>query len=236
MFSRIGANKTKIVGALVCGTGIKSASAYFLTKDYRSCEAYAKSGFSFRDYNNYREKMNFVKKQKSMMLIHVDDMYKTQKMCDIAVDKRKSEILYVPDKFRTHDIIKQAVLGGLIKIEISGKLFNEIFCGMSFVKLTNYNEVHNGFKFKTGLNIDTIKFNPNRTSCRGGIYFIKECDIGNWLRYNDKFMHYKRPVQISDDARIYIEDGKYKVDKFELGEREVIDKNDYMKDDDDYCY
>ena len=44
MFSRIGANKTKIFGALVCGTG---ASAYFLTKDYRSCEAYAKKWIFF---------------------------------------------------------------------------------------------------------------------------------------------------------------------------------------------
>ena len=52
----------------------------------------------------------------------------------------------------------------------TGKEFNEINKSVLW-KLTNIDEIHNSFVFKTGLNVDTIKFNPLGESELGGIYF-----------------------------------------------------------------
>jgi len=42
---------------------------------------------------------------------------------------------------------------------LTGKKFNEYFKNKYLVKLTTQTENHNGFQFKTGLNIDENKFN-----------------------------------------------------------------------------
>ena len=41
---------------------------------------------------------------------------------------------------------------------LTGKQFNEKYAGTKFVKLTNYSENHNNYKFKNGLNIDSVPF------------------------------------------------------------------------------
>jgi hypothetical protein len=57
---------------------------------------------------------------------------------------------------------------------IDGKTFNIINKNKKFVKLTNQTEIHNEYQFKDGLNIDTVKFNPQDKCKAGGFYFIEE--------------------------------------------------------------
>ena len=92
---------------------------------------------------------------------------------------------------------------------------------MKYYKILNEKENHNYFKFKTGLNIDTIEFN-NKDSCSpGGFYFAKE-DILGFLDYGC----WIREVTIPEDAMFHIEESynltKYKADKIILGKRRKI--------------
>ena len=113
---------------------------------------------------------------------------------------------------------------------ISGKEFNELYPDKTFIKLTNKDEIHNGFQFKTGLNIDTIQFNPTGECSTGGLYFCDENDVGRWIEYGNKKMTYYRVVKVLDDANIYIEEYKFKTDKFILGEKQsIFDNLNYCK-------
>src|SRR5579872_4720412 len=99
---------------------------------------------------------------------------------------------------------------------LTGKEFNTLFPNVEFVKLTNAKEKHNDFEFKDGLNTDTIVFNPNESCMPGGLYFTLKELAYRWIRYSTKFMKYMRKVTIPDDASVYIEDEKFKADKFIL--------------------
>jgi hypothetical protein len=116
-------------------------------------------------------------------------------------------------------------------LAVSGEEFNRIYKGKLFVKLTNSDENHNGFQFNTGLNVDTLPFNPKGECRAGGIYF---CEYGvhnmiEWLCYGEKRMVYYRYVQVPKDSRVYIESGKYKVDKLILSERKLIGEDILME-------
>lgn len=104
---------------------------------------------------------------------------------------------------------------------ITGKQFNEITKGKKFIKLTNVEEVHNGYKFKTGLNEDDKPFNPNDCS-KGGIYFVEDKYANKWANYEDKFMVHYREATIPDDAFVYLEDHKFKTNKINLGEKKLL--------------
>jgi hypothetical protein len=56
---------------------------------------------------------------------------------------------------------------------LPGKEFNKLNKGKQLIKLTNIEENHNGFQFNTGLNIDTVPFNPSGDCKPGGIYFCE---------------------------------------------------------------
>lgn len=102
----------------------------------------------------------------------------------------------------------------------TGEEFNQIASkyDMKFYKFTCTNEVHNGFQFKDGLNVDTVKFNPSGNCSAGGMYFTDKEHIKNWA-----YLHtFVRDVTIPDDARVYIEYAQYKADKFILGPRKRI--------------
>jgi hypothetical protein len=105
---------------------------------------------------------------------------------------------------------------------VSGKEFNRINLDKVFIKLTNESENHNGFKFETGLNQDTIPFNPKGRCKAGGIYFCEYEKMGRWLKYRGEQMIYYRYVRVPDDAKVYIEKDKYKTDKLILTERKEI--------------
>jgi hypothetical protein len=114
--------------------------------------------------------------------------------------------------------------------EMTGEMFCTLFPDLSkkLVKLTNETECHNGFQFKTGLNEDTIPFNPTGECEPGGIYFT---DIGNmpeWLEYGNKQMKYCRTVTLPPDCRVYVEENKFKADKIILGERVEIKITTYL--------
>jgi hypothetical protein len=55
---------------------------------------------------------------------------------------------------------------------ITGIQFNEQYKDYKFVKLTTETENHNNFQFKTGLNIDHVKFNPGGGSLSSRWYIF----------------------------------------------------------------
>src|SRR5579872_3817321 len=126
--------------------------------------------------------------------------------------------------------------------EISGTEFNKLCNNMKLVKLTNETENHNNFQFRNGLNIDIIPFDPTKQCNKGGIYFIDAINIKNWLSYNETIgvMVHVRVVIIPDDARVYIEPGKFKADKIILGPKMIIKKYlenpDYLNDPEELCF
>ena len=104
---------------------------------------------------------------------------------------------------------------------LTGTEFNEkyhLLCEQ-FVKLTNDSENHNGFQFRTGLNVDPVPFNPRGKCQSGGIYFCEFSKFPRWLNYDNRPMYYMRSVRIPDDARVYEEKNKWKADRIILGER-----------------
>jgi hypothetical protein len=108
---------------------------------------------------------------------------------------------------------------------LSGRDFNKRFPSTVFVKLTNETEIHNGFQFKTGLNVDIIEFNPTGQCKKGGIYFCEYDKMSMWIQYASTICVNYRIVKIPEDAKVYIEKDKYKADKMILYEKKDI-RND----------
>ena len=117
---------------------------------------------------------------------------------------------------------------------LTGKEFNRKYGDKTFVKLTNGSEKHNGYRFRTGLNVDTERFYPYGECRAGGIYFCELKRLPRWLEYGDQKMCYMRLVSIPDDAWVYEEEDKWKADRLVLGEREEIGKL-RVWDDEKYC-
>lgn len=118
-----------------------------------------------------------------------------------------------------------------IGVEIAGKEFNETYPDIRLVKLTNENEIHNGFHFNDGLNVDTKEFTPTGDCVPGGIYFTQIENAYMWINYrflNSNIMHHMRIVTIPDDARVYIERTKLKADKLILGPKSKINNEIYL--------
>lgn len=109
----------------------------------------------------------------------------------------------------------------MLHTEYNGKRFNELYKDTLFVKLTNSNECHNGFQFRDGLNSDTVEFDPTGECSPGGLYFCEQSKIMKWIDYDGQ-MFYIRHVIIPDDARVYIEENKFKADRIILGTRKLI--------------
>ena len=114
---------------------------------------------------------------------------------------------------------------------MTGKTFNQERKGEVFVKLTNQEEIHNGFQFQTGLNVDRIPFNPMGYCQPGGIYFCSIEKLYQWLYYNQQPMCYVRLVTIPDDALIWVQENKFKADRMILSERQKIVDLEEWKDD-----
>jgi hypothetical protein len=89
---------------------------------------------------------------------------------------------------------------------------------MNYYKITNEDEIHNGMKYKTGLNIDTQPFNPSGRCEPGGIYFSRE-DIFAFLSYDSYWI---RKVTLPKDAQVYEDPEqpkKWKANKVILGRK-----------------
>ena len=117
---------------------------------------------------------------------------------------------------------------------LTGKDFNQHYQTNKFVKLTNELENHNNYQFKTGLNVDSIPFNPLGECQPGGIYFCSFKKIPMWLYYTNKPMVYVRLVTIPDDAFVWIEEDKFKADRMILSKRQKIADLEEWKDE-SYC-
>ena len=74
--------------------------------------------------------------------------------------------------------------------------------GIKYIKLTNEDNIHNNFKFKDGLNIDTIPISSGE--CKPwGIYFTTFNNIHHWLSYGDQKMYYIWDVVIPENSKVY---------------------------------
>lgn len=113
--------------------------------------------------------------------------------------------------------------------KITGKQFNQIAGIKTFIKLTNFDETHNGYQFHDGLNVDTIEFDPSGSCSKGGFYFTHVTKAHMWIAYNSSIMYYMRSVTIPDNANVYIEIDKFKVDRLILGEKKRISREIYME-------
>lgn len=114
---------------------------------------------------------------------------------------------------------------------LSGKEFKSIHGHKTFYRITNNLECHRGFQYKTGVNIDHLPFNPTGECSAGGLYFTEVDKLSMWITLNSTYI---RRVEIMNDSRIYIEDNKFKADKFILGER-ILLKDLELWNDAAYC-
>src|SRR3989339_2108397 len=91
----------------------------------------------------------------------------------------------------------------------SGEEFNEKYKECEFYKLLNKDLTHYGYTYKDGLNMDVNEFNPKGECSKGGLYFTEKNKIPMWL---DTYSFITKCV-IPNDAKIYIENNKFKSDK-----------------------
>jgi hypothetical protein len=114
---------------------------------------------------------------------------------------------------------------------ISGKEFNDKLANDSafpfykkeLVKLTVENNIHNGFGFKEGLNVDPVPFDASGSCNKGGFYFTFSHCWSEWLNYRIEIMYWMWDVKIPDDALVYLEsETKIKADKFILENKRCI--------------
>ena len=98
----------------------------------------------------------------------------------------------------------------------------------TYYRLTNEDECHNGFQYRDGLNVDTVPFDPSGTCRPGGLYFFSRVQLGRLIDYiPENFIPYWiSEVTFPPDAKIWKMEGKYKADKFILGERQTIFRTD----------
>lgn len=98
--------------------------------------------------------------------------------------------------------------------EYSGEKFNKFVNdnGIYLIKFLNNSEKHNNFQYKYGLNVDFNEFTPHGKCKKGGLYFTE-------LKYAPEFLNFGpslRLVEIPDEARIYVEEKKFKANKLIL--------------------
>ena len=96
-----------------------------------------------------------------------------------------------------------------------------------YLKVINSKKLHNGMKYKKGLNVDIRKFNDNpyKTCVSGGLYFTT-------LEYLPFFGNYGTQVaiiKIPKDAKLILDTGfknKYRADKIEI--IEFVQMNEFL--------
>ena len=101
-----------------------------------------------------------------------------------------------------------------------GKTFNGLV-KHTLYRVTNEEENHNDFQYNTGLNVDILKFQPSGECKAGGLYFFDRSQVTKYLDYVD-CGYWVRKVEIPDDALVYVENNKYKADKFVLHDKIII--------------
>ena len=107
-----------------------------------------------------------------------------------------------------------------------------MFRTTQYFRLTNEEERHRGFQYKDGLNVDTNKFHPYGQCKQGGLYFFSREEIWKYDNYVPivHIVHWVREVTVPDDAKVHLEDGKRKADRFVLGPRQRFDPYTFFSD------
>lgn len=100
-----------------------------------------------------------------------------------------------------------------------GREFNEKYKtkskGRRFYKILSSSENHHDFQYRTGENVDHLRFNPTGCCQPGGLYFTE-------FRYIDHFVGVCiAEVSIADDALVYEEGIKWKTNKLNLGPERI---------------
>jgi DNA-dependent RNA polymerase auxiliary subunit epsilon len=105
-----------------------------------------------------------------------------------------------------------------------GSEFKTNYPNDKFFRITNDGENHHGFKYSTGLNVNTQEFKT--TTCSYGLYFTNLSNLSYWINNSSVFL---REVEILDNSIVCVEDiktGKFKTNKFSLGEKvKIFDSN-----------
>ena len=91
-----------------------------------------------------------------------------------------------------------------------------------FRDLFPFNDLKHGkVTYKLGLNTDVLPFNPRGTCSKGGLYFCDESQLHMFCTlYGTKLAI----IEIPDDAKVYVEENKFKSDKLII--KEIIDFKD----------
>lgn len=106
---------------------------------------------------------------------------------------------------------------------ISGKQFNELSRGQKFYKLTFPIELHRGFWYRDGLNVDVNPLVPR--PYRPGLHFTEERLMTTWMEifsFMGTPVRYRREVQVPDHAQVYCLSDQFKADQLILGPREEL--------------
>ena len=118
---------------------------------------------------------------------------------------------------------------------LTGKEFNEFIGDEPMIKFTTESEVHNGLQYETGLNVDIRTF-YSTSQCGHGIYFTSLYYFHIWLCYGSTQCVQFRYVTIPEDAKVYIEDYKYKANKVVLSEPHKFNELTQLWTDPRYLY
>lgn len=93
---------------------------------------------------------------------------------------------------------------------------------MVYLKVLNETENHNGFQYKTGLNILDKSFEETGTCVSGGLYFSDSENIHNFYSYGV----WLRKVTLPKDAKEVSTFCSHRADKIILGERHSLFKKE----------
>jgi hypothetical protein len=98
-----------------------------------------------------------------------------------------------------------------------------------FIKLTNRNSYHNGFQFKSGLNIDTTP-EPDEISdcCPGFFYFTDVDNFLPWVKFNFFTAEWVWTVTVPENVQVESFAGKYRCKRFILSNQRLL--RDFVKE------
>jgi len=99
-------------------------------------------------------------------------------------------------------------------------------------KVIRENMNHNGFRYKIGLNVDFIKFNPFGSCQPGGLYFTNAKNLHKFLDYGELIAD----IELPPDARVYKDpdEDKWKADRLVV--KSVCEFKDHpLFKDHDWC-
>jgi len=93
-----------------------------------------------------------------------------------------------------------------------------------FYKFTNYEELHHGLQYNSGVNVDPIPFNPSGECSEGGMYFFEQSQLLHYPSYVQmRDVWWIREVILLPTSKVYKEQNKYKTNTFFLKERKRFD-------------